>query len=98
MLRKPFRSPLLKKPLIVKDEAQSIADNGSEYPAKKRRVISDGDTESRGDISGPRLVFKAPGVSSLPRKPLLTVQNPSAAVETDQISNGAGDGYYNVLW
>ena len=99
MLGKPFRSPLLKKPLIVKDEAQSIADNGNnEYPAKKRRLIHDGDTEPKRDISGPRLVFKAPGVSSLPRKPLLTVQNPSAAVETDQISNGAADGYYNVLW
>ena len=98
MLGKPFRSPLLKKPLIVKDEAQSIANSGNEHPAKKRRLIDGDDSEPKRELSGPRLLFKAPGVSSLPRKPLLTVQNPAAAVETEQTSNGAADGYYNVLW
>ena len=98
MLGKPFRSPLLKKHLIVKDEAQSTADNGNEHPAKKRRLIDGDDTGPKRDISGPRLVFKAPGVSSLPRQPLLSVQNPAVAVEADQISNGAADGFYNVLW
>ena len=98
MLGKPFRSPLLKKSPFVKDEAQSMANNGNEHPAKKRRLIDSDDTEPKRDISGPRLVFKAPGVSYLPRKPLLTVQNPAVAVGTEQTSNGAADGYYNVLW
>ncbi|KAL8793137.1 MAG: hypothetical protein Q9195_004249 [Heterodermia aff. obscurata] len=98
MLGKPFRSPLLKQPLIVKDEARSIANNGNEYPAKKRKIIDGHDIEPKRDTSGPRLIFKAPGVSALPRKPLLTVQNPAVAVATEQTSNGAADGYYNVLW
>ena len=97
MIGKPFRSPLLKQPPIVKDEARSIANNDNEQPAKKRRLIN-GDDETKQDISGPRLVFKAPGVSALPRKPLLTVENPAVAVETEQTLNGAADGYYNVLW
>ena len=82
----------------MKDEAQSIVSNGNEHPAKKRRLVDGDDTEPKRDISGPRLVFKAPGVSCLPRKPLLTVQNPAVAVESEQTSNGAADGYYNVLW
>ncbi|KAL8715545.1 MAG: hypothetical protein Q9220_000881 [cf. Caloplaca sp. 1 TL-2023] len=40
-----------------------------------------------------RLVFKAPGISAFPRKPLLEVVNTAAAA--DDLGT---DGYYSVLW
>ena len=96
MLNKPFRSPLLKQAATPSDEARDVADNEDEHPAKKRRTSTKG-TAAR-ESSGPRLVFKAPGVSSLPRKPLVTIPNPAAASETEQSLNGFVEGYYNVLW
>lgn len=96
MLNKPFRSPLPKQSATPSDEAPDAADNGNEHPAKKRctSTIKVAARES----SGPRLVFKAPGVSSLPRKPLVPVANPAAASEIEQSLIGFVEGYYNVLW
>ena len=88
MLGKPFQSPLLVK----KDPIPSP--DGYEPKAKRRR-ISVGDEKEQ---SGPQLVFKAPGISSLPRKPLLAVSNPASALETAKPRDGGIEGYYNVLW
>ncbi len=84
MIQKPFRTPLLRKP------EESTDNDGFSVPqAKKRRISND-----KGD-GGPRLVFKTPGISSLPRKPLLAVKNPAVATESP---SGGFERYYNVLW
>lgn len=91
MLSKPFRSPLLRKP-----EQHSGQGEGPE-PHVKRRRISD-DNRRAAEPSGARLVFKTPGISSLPRKPLLRVQNPAADIDTLVKVDSGVHGYYNVLW
>ena len=88
MLGKPFRSPLLAK----KDTTTSSNDH--EPQAKRRRISGDEAKEQ----SGPQLVFKAPGISTLPRKPLLAVSNPAIATETSRHQDSGIEGYYNVLW
>lgn len=88
MIGNPFRTPLLRKTEESRDN-----DGVSEPQAKKRRISSD-----KGDGSktmGPQLVFKTPGISSLPRKPLLAVKNPAVATKS---LDGGLEGYYNVLW
>ena len=82
--------------MIASDEAPDIALDEDEHPVKKRRIGTDAPPKTK--VPGPRLVFKAPGVSSIPRKPLLIVQNPAAAAESEQSLDGSVDGYYNVLW
>ena len=77
MVNTPFRSPLLRWP------ASNQA--GEEHRAKRPRVES--------EDYGPRLVFKTPGVSSLPRKPLLEVDNPTTKREPSGVEN-----FYSVLW
>ena len=88
MLGKSFRSPLL-----VKKETTSSSDD-PEPQAKKRRISEDNAKEQLGT----QLVFKAPGISSLPRRPLLAVSNPASAAETSKPQTGGIEGYYNVLW
>ena len=88
MFRKPFRTPLLKK----KEESVHI-DEIVEPQSKKRRLSSDNENDLK--TIRPRLVFKAPGISSVPRRPLLTIGN-SAVIANS--SDGTSEGYYNVLW
>ena len=90
MLGKPFRPPLLKK--VDKPSAPSGPDV-DEHQAKKRR-ISTVQEDSEKPL-GPQLVFKVPGISSLPRNPLFPVKNPTVAA---QPLDGRVEGYYNVLW
>lgn len=91
MLRKPFRSPLLKQV-----SSPSASNERSEPDPKRRRISSD--NERSTEPSGPRLVFKAPGVSTLPRKPLLPVQNPAVVGDADVQAENGIQSYYNVLW
>ena len=90
MLGKPFRSPLLVK----KDSPASSNDH---EPLSKKRRIS-GNEEARNAQSGPQLVFKVPGISSLPRKPLLAVDNPAITAEATKLQDAGIEGFYNVLW
>lgn len=91
MLGKPFRSSLLTKSKPV----SGSCDDG-EASAKRQRINSD--STRTPELSGPRLVFKAPGISSLPRKPLVAVTNPAAAADdVGKLDNGT-QSYYNVLW
>lgn len=83
---KPFRSPLLQRPTNLQSE------DALQPPTKKRRS----NHEVASEISGPHLVFKQPGISSLPRKPLVTVQNPG--IEGLTTSTEGVEGHYNVLW
>ncbi|MCJ1475516.1 helicase [Lambiella insularis] len=90
---KPFKPPLLKKKGSILGLGPVDDENS---PARKRRRLDDGATSSETK-SEPRLVFKNPGVSSLPRKPLHSVLNTAVA------TNGSGqdeesETYYNVLW
>lgn len=92
MTARPFRSPVLKV-----TEKLRAANNENDEPQTKKRRISHLPTEN-GRESGPQLVFKRPGISSLPRKPLLAVMNPSSVAQATQPTDGAIEGYYNVLW
>ncbi|MCJ1468794.1 helicase [Pseudocyphellaria aurata] len=94
MFRKPFRTPFLAK---TDASAKSAAQEGSEPQPKKRRISSDHELGATTTV--PRLLFKTPGVSSLPRKPLLAVQNSSVVAEVAELDSGGGiHCYYNVLW
>lgn len=44
-------------------------------------------------VTGPRLVFKTPGISFVPRKPLLEI-----APSTDETCNYTSKSFYSVLW
>ena len=90
-MNKPFRPPLLRK---VDNPTVSNGTYGEEPQTKRRRISSDQEGEDKS--AGPQLVFKKPGISSLPRKPLLAVKNPSVAAQVTP--NGGVEGYYNVLW
>ena len=92
-MNKPFRPPLLRK---VDTPTISNGTYGEEPQTKRRRISSDQEDEDKS--AGPQLVFKKPGISSLPRKPLLAVKNPSVAAQVTQPPNGGVEGYYNVLW
>ncbi|SLM41403.1 dsdna-dependent atpase [Lasallia pustulata] len=92
MLGRPFRPPMLRK---VPTPAESVEEEPSIPPAKKRRISDDGAPQLS---TTPQLVFKVPGISSLPRKPLLTVKNPAVAAEATKPLDGEVEAYYNVLW
>ena len=92
-LAKPFRTPLLSKPLT---SANAIRQDNVEPEAKRRRI--DDNSSSREALKVTHLVFKASGVSSLPRKPLVAVVKPVVAAEAPQPTDGGVEGYYNVLW
>lgn len=92
-MNKPFRPPLLRK---IDNPAVSTGTYGEEPQTKRRRISSDQEDEDKP--AGPQLVFKKPGISSLPRKPLLAVRNPSVAAQATQPLDGGVEGYYNVLW
>ena len=92
MVGKPFRPPLLRK--IEKSEVSAVT-NDSEPQTKKRRVdLHDED----GTQAEPRLVFKKPGLSFLPRKPLLAVENLAAGINATEPPDEGIEGHYNVLW
>ncbi|KAL9100834.1 MAG: hypothetical protein Q9163_003845 [Psora crenata] len=88
-----FRPPLLK--IIEKPISPNSPDSGSSEPLPKKRRISN---EPNPRQPGPQLVFKRPGISSLPRKPLLAVDNPAVATQSLHNTDGVIEGYYNVLW
>ena len=92
MLGRPFRPPLLRK---APTPAETVEEEPSSPPTKKRRVNDGGVSKVS---TTPQLVFKVPGISSLPRKPLLAVKNPAVAAEAAKPLDGGVEGYYNVLW
>lgn len=80
---------------MVEQPAASAHHDGDEPQSKKRRINND--HEDNAESPAPQLVFKKPGISSLPRKPLQAVTNPAAAQATQPL-DGGNVGYYNVLW
>ena len=88
MFRKPFRTPFLDR-----TEDSVDIDENLEPQAKKRRLSSD--IENDVKTIRARLVFKTPGISSVPRRPFLAVGNSAVTAEP---SDGSSEGYYNVLW
>lgn len=94
MSRKPFRPPILRK--VEKPVVPAAVPDIDEPQAKKRRINND--QEDNANPTGPQLVFKMPGISSLPRKPLLAVKNPAVAAQATKPLDGGVEGYYNVLW
>ena len=92
MIGKPFRSPLLS----THQGSKSAGHDEAEPQAKKRRIeqVNSGSKEQ----SGSRLIFKKPGISLLPRKPLSVVGNLPAGGQAYSQFDGLVHGYYNVLW
>lgn len=70
-----------RSPLLKRHHSE---DENGQHQSKKTKIF---------EAAGPRLIFKNPGVSSLPRKPLLEVTN-----KAGDPNPGASKGYYNVLW
>ena len=93
-MMKAFRPPLLKT-------VPPISAPGDEHPGSpsaKRRRLNCASVPPDTQIE-PRLIFKTPGISSLPRKPLQTVTN--IAISSDlpyQQQDGGSETYYSVLW
>ena len=94
MIGKPFRPPLLRK---VEDLGKPPLDGDSDEPQPKKRRIDDVNEENV-EQSRPQLIFKRPGISSLPRKPLLAVNNPPIVTQPTHPANEGVDCCYNVLW
>ena len=93
MTGKPFRPPLLKKvnkPLVLDDL------NIEEHQVKKRRFSTKQEDDQRP--AGHQLIFKKPGISSLPRKPLLAVTNSAISTPNSQPLDSGVECYYSVLW
>ncbi|MCJ1394649.1 helicase [Xylographa bjoerkii] len=92
-MMKPFKPPTIKKealtPTLEADHLQS--------PSAKRRRLNE-NASSVAVKSVPRLVFKTPGVSSLPRKPLHSVINTATSTDSSQQDQFSETSYYNVLW
>lgn len=96
---KPFRPLTLKRsePKECVDltipESPTREHHSGPPPAKKRLLIHDVPAEKSPIFTKP---FSTP--LSAPRKPLLTVRNPAAAVSGRSDSNDGPEGYYLVLW
>ena len=72
------------------------ADHPQSPPTKRRRL---NENVGSGEVKSlPRLVFKTPGVSSLPRKPLQLVLNTATSLDNSQKDQQSETYYYNVLW
>ena len=92
---KPFRPPLLRKAPSVASTSLPIDQHPASPPAKRRKL----EAEAEKKRPSPQLVFKVPGVSNLPRKPLYPVQNPASAKDGSAVSSERPpEAYYNVLW
>ena len=78
-------------PVLPTDDVHS-----GEPPAKKRRLSDENEIVAKPKET--RIVFKQPGISSLPRKPLESVKNPNLSADSSSQTNGADVTYYNVLW
>ena len=88
MIGRPFRTPFLRRA-----EDSGHEDRVLEPQAKKRRIGSDKEEDVK--TKRPKLVFKTPGLSSLPRKPLSAIANPAEGTEP---LDGELESFYNVLW
>lgn len=85
--RTPFRTPFANTPCDIDDSGPQL---------KKRRISNDQPSATPPGKS--RLVFKTPGISSLPRKPLSTIENPPIASERTELDKDGSDKHFTVLW
>lgn len=93
MLRKPFRTPFLKKP---ENLSESDDHDSFESHPKRRRISYENEPTETNKL--PQLIFKVPGISSLPRKPLSKVENSVVFAEPRPLDSQGANIYYNVLW
>ena len=87
MTGRPFRTPFLRRA-----EDSGHEDEVLEPQAKKRRISGDKEDVKK---KRPTLVFKTPGLSSFPRKPLSAIANPAEGTEP---LDAELESFYNVLW
>lgn len=106
MLLKPFKPPsFLHRDLTQSGNVQGSSNDG---PPHKRQKLDDATSEAAvgpAFVKPPSietvfkppgsLVFRNPGISTLPRKPLETIANVS---EQGITNDGTPSTYYNVLW
>ncbi len=93
-MQSKFRPPLLNNSSSQKLDPPKSSE--SEPPLKRRRV--DENENEDGPRKVPQLVFKKPGISTLPRKPLFVVPNPAIAKVQAEPASDRVESYYNVLW
>ena len=94
MWNKPFKAPAFKRAPLKPAETELIDCIPSTPPSKKRRLVHIIDDDEEPSIGPPVVASTALSIAS--RKPLLTVVNPIAAVQSS--SSHAPEGYYMVLW
>lgn len=96
MIGKPFQPPLLTR--IKKVVASDAPVSGDVYEPQAKRRKTSIDREQHSVPKRAHLVFKTPGVSSLPRKPLVAIENTAVAALAAQSLDREFEGYYSVLW
>jgi hypothetical protein len=92
MINKPFRPPLLQQ--VPRPSPEDETKCLDEQPAKRRRVNpsqEDDERDGRTPIGRSRIV-------ATPRKPLLRLANPMAAIEVTKPLGSIAEEYYTVLW
>lgn len=100
MLSKPFISPLLRK--VPEKNPQHHHNQDAQRPAKRRRVCKETDPIEACQDSA-KLTregsFPRATPTVVPRKPLVTLQNPplSPVQQKSEVISG-NEGYYMVLW
>jgi DNA repair and recombination protein RAD54B len=100
MLSKPFKPPLLRRP--VQNEPQNHPQQNVERPAKRRRVAEDGIEQTQLHQKPAKIEYQPlstqPKQIAVSRKPLTTLENPpSPEQKKAELTNG-NEGYYMVLW
>lgn len=97
---KPFKPLTLKKPDSKVSVDLTILDSPTREqeifppPTKKRRLIHDVVPESR--ISANIRTFES--ALSTPRKPLVSIKNPTAISGQSKSTSNSFEGYFLVLW
>lgn len=89
MLSKPFRPPLRKEASLLVSDGDDI-----DTPLPKKRRLDDG-TDEKG---WPQLVFRTPGISSLPKKPLYTEVGSTKTNQAAKSDTDGSEAYYIALW
>lgn len=96
MFAKPFRPPLLKKPVKILET--SGVDAEAQPPAKKRRVTREEDEDIFLDEHLPLQSIGLPPSSQTFKAPLRTGKGAAPEDVPKENVTREGEFYYNVLW
>ncbi|KAI1924216.1 helicase [Ophidiomyces ophidiicola] len=102
---KPFKPPLIRRPLENAPTQLTTPELSNEPISKRRRILAGSDLEPPAELPKANIIelSRAPKDKSISRNPLILVNNQPSAVKrpiqncTDTRDNGEGT-YFNVLW